>query len=108
MAVSAHTRPCSAIWPRGAEDERDRLLSGRSRVRIPPGSPVARQSYGEQLGEVLRGRDAGRLRRFLIENARKFGDARQVAELEGKSSEEMEELMQRMILARAELKDTRG
>jgi hypothetical protein len=48
------------------------------------------------------------LRRFLIDNARKFGDARQVAELEAKSDEDMEELMHRMILARAELNDRRG
>jgi hypothetical protein len=67
-----------------------------------------KQSYAEQLGEVLRRGDAGRLRRFLIENARKFGDARQVAELEGRSRDEMEELMRRMILARAELKEKSG
>jgi hypothetical protein len=61
------------------------------------------QSYAEQLGEVLRGRDAVELRRFLMDKARRFGDGRQVAEVEGKSAEEMEELMHRMILARADL-----
>jgi hypothetical protein len=63
------------------------------------------QSYAEQLGEVLRGRDVGQLRRFLVDNARRFGDERQVAEVEGKSADEMGELMHRMILARADLKD---
>jgi hypothetical protein len=63
------------------------------------------RSYAEQLGDVLRGRDPGQLQTFLVENARRFGDARQVAEVEGKSAEEMEELMHRMILARADLKD---
>jgi hypothetical protein len=62
-------------------------------------------SYAEQLGDVLRGRDAVKLRRFLVDNARRFGDGRQVAEIEGKSADEMEELMHRMILARADLKD---
>ena len=60
-------------------------------------------SYGEQLAEVLRRRDPQQLRRFLVENARKFGDARQVAEIEGKSAQEMEELLQHMIRARADV-----
>jgi tRNA A37 N6-isopentenylltransferase MiaA len=60
-------------------------------------------SYAERLGEVLRRRDPRALQRFLAENARRFGDARQVAEIEGKSAEEMHELMQRMIQARADL-----
>ena len=66
------------------------------------------QSYAERLGEVLRRRDAGRLRAFLVENARRFGDQRQVADVEGKSTADMEELMHRMILARADLEDLHG
>jgi hypothetical protein len=67
---------------------------------------VARQqSYAEQLGDTLRRRDPRRLQAFLIDNARRFGDARQVAEVAGKSPEEMAGLMHRMILARADLKD---
>ena len=62
-------------------------------------------SYAEQLGDVLRRRDARQLQRFLVENARRFGDARQVSEVEGRSPEEMQDLMHRMILARADLKE---
>jgi hypothetical protein len=65
---------------------------------------VARQSsYAEELAGVLRRRDPRALQRFLVDNAHKFGDARQVAEVEGRSLAEMEELMHRMILARADL-----
>jgi hypothetical protein len=64
-----------------------------------------KQSYAEQLGAVLRRRDPGELQRFLVDNARRFGDARQVAEVERRSADEMEELMHRMILARADLKE---
>ena len=63
------------------------------------------QSYAEQLGDTLRRRDPRQLQTFLIQSARRFGDARQVAEVEGKSSAEMLALMHRMILARADLKD---
>jgi hypothetical protein len=66
---------------------------------------VAGKSYAAQLGEVLRRRDAVGLKRFLLENARRFGDARQVAEVEAKSPRDVEQLMHRMILARADLQD---
>ena len=56
-------------------------------------------SYAEQLAGVLRRRDPNLLRDFLVENARRFGDARQVAEVEAKSPEEIRELMQRMLSA---------
>jgi hypothetical protein len=46
-----------------------------------------------------------RLRAFLVESAQKFGDARQVADVQAKSEEEMEELLHRMIVARPDLKD---
>jgi hypothetical protein len=62
-------------------------------------------SYVTLLGSVLRRRDIGVLRRFLIDSAARFGDARQVADVEGKSDEEMQELLHRMIVARPDLQD---
>ncbi len=62
-------------------------------------------SYAAQLGAVLRRRDAARLRAFLLESALKFGDARQVEDVQVKSEDEMEELLHRMILARPDLRD---
>ena len=41
----------------------------------------------------------------MIESAGRFGDSRQVADVEDKSAEEMEELLHRMIVARADLSD---
>lgn len=62
-------------------------------------------SYASKLGAVLRLRDPDRLREFLLESARRFGDARQVADVDAKSSDEMLELLHRMIVARPDLKD---
>jgi hypothetical protein len=62
-------------------------------------------SYAAQLGKVLRLRDADQLRQFLLESARRFGDEKQVADVEGKSDDEMHELLHRMIVARPDLKD---
>jgi hypothetical protein len=62
-------------------------------------------SYATQLGTVLRRRDPLALRQFLIASAERFGDARQVADVEGKSDLEMEELLHRMIISRPDLKD---
>ena len=62
-------------------------------------------SYTARLGVVLSSRDPVMLRAFLIDNAQRFGDQRQVAEVEGKSDEEMEELMHRMIVSRPDLKE---
>ena len=62
-------------------------------------------SYASQLGSVLRKRDPQALREFLVQSAQRFGDARQVSDVEGKSDEEMEELLHRMIIARGDLKD---
>ncbi len=62
-------------------------------------------SYATQLGDVLRRRDPERLRVFLLESARRFGDERQVAVVESKSPDEMQELLHRMIVARRDLKD---
>ena len=62
-------------------------------------------SYAAQLGAVLRQRRPLALRQFLIESAARFGDERQVADVEGKSETELEELMHRMIVARPDLSD---
>jgi hypothetical protein len=62
-------------------------------------------SYVAQLGAVLRRQDVGELRRFLIDSASRFGDERQVADVEAKSEDEMQELLHRMIVARADLSD---
>ncbi|TME99366.1 MAG: hypothetical protein E6I52_15930 [Chloroflexi bacterium] len=62
-------------------------------------------SYVAQLGSVLRRRDAAVLREFLVRSAERFGDSRQVADVQAKSPEEMEELLHRMIVARPDLKD---
>jgi hypothetical protein len=62
-------------------------------------------SYVTQLGNVLRRRDGGVLREFLLRSAERFGDSRQVADVQAKSPEEMEELLHRMIVARPDLKD---
>jgi hypothetical protein len=62
-------------------------------------------SYAAQLGAVLRRRDAAALRQFLLESARRFGDDRQVADVEGRSPGDMEELLHRMIVARPDLSD---
>jgi hypothetical protein len=68
---------------------------------MPPGEP----SYVTQLGNVLRRRDTAVLRAFLISSAQKFGDARQVDDVQAKSPDELEELLHRMIVARPDLED---
>jgi hypothetical protein len=62
-------------------------------------------SYVVQLGALLRQRDAVALRAFLMRSAERFGDLKQVADIQAKSAEEMEELLHRMILARPDLKE---
>jgi hypothetical protein len=68
---------------------------------MPPREP----SYIAQLGEVLRRRNAAALKDFLARSAARYGDARQLADVENKSEAELEELLHRMIVARADLKD---
>jgi hypothetical protein len=63
------------------------------------------QSYAAQLGSVLRQRDAKALRQFLLASAERFGDAKQVADVQAKSDADMEELLHRMIVARPDLED---
>ena len=62
-------------------------------------------SYPAQLGAVLRRRNAVALRQFLLASAERYGDERQVADVESKSDTEMEELLHRMIVARPDLDD---
>jgi hypothetical protein len=51
----------------------------------------------------LRQRSPEALRGFLVANARRFGDERQVADIDGQSADEIEALMHRMTLARSDL-----
>ncbi len=62
-------------------------------------------SYAAQLGSVLRRRDVGALRAFLLQSAARFGATKQVLDVQGKSEDEMEELLHRMIVARPDLSD---
>jgi hypothetical protein len=62
-------------------------------------------SYRAQLGNVLRQRDVRALRAFLLQSAQRYGDARQVDDVEAKSEAELEELLHRMIVARNDLTD---
>jgi hypothetical protein len=68
---------------------------------MPPREP----SYVAQLGNVLRRQDCSALRAFLIHSAERFGDARQVEDVQARSQDELEELLHRMIVARPDLKD---
>ena len=63
------------------------------------------RDYVKQLGDVLRRRDAGALRAFLIEQAARYGDDHQVAAVEQQSDDELTTLLHRMILARGDLAD---
>jgi hypothetical protein len=62
-------------------------------------------SYVAQLASVLRRRDVAALRAFLLASAERFGDQKQVDDVQHKSDDEMEELLHRMIVARPDLKD---
>jgi hypothetical protein len=62
-------------------------------------------SYAAQLGSVLRRRDVAALRAFLLRSAERFGDTKQVGDVEQKSDDELEELLHRMIVARPDLED---
>ena len=68
---------------------------------MPPREP----SYVAQLGSVLRRRDVALLRTFLIQSAERFGDVRQVRDVQAKSDAEVEELLHRMIVARPDMDD---
>jgi hypothetical protein len=62
-------------------------------------------SYVTQLGAVLRRRDTVALREFLLRSAERFGDQKQVADVNSKSEPELEELLHRMIVARPDLQE---
>jgi len=62
-------------------------------------------SYVAQLGNVLRRRDVVALRAFLLQSAARFGDTKQVVDVQEKTEDELEELLHRMIVARPDLKD---
>jgi len=62
-------------------------------------------SYAAQLGAVLRRRDPLALRDFLVQSAARFGDQRQIDDVQSKSPDELEELLHRMIVARPDLRD---
>jgi hypothetical protein len=66
-----------------------------------PGEP----SYRAQLGTVLRRRDVPALRTFLRDAAARYGDERQIADIDDKSDDELEALLHRMIVARPDLQD---
>ena len=63
------------------------------------------RDYVGRLGEVLRRRDPDGLREFLAEQAGRFGDERQIADIRAKDGTEMETLLHRMIVARPDLAD---
>ncbi|HEV7665259.1 MAG TPA: hypothetical protein VGQ62_17140 [Chloroflexota bacterium] len=67
--------------------------------------PAGEPSYAAQLGIVLRRRDARALRTFLRQSAIRFGDESQVADVDAKTDDELEELLHRMIVARSDLQD---
>ena len=54
---------------------------------------------------MLRRRDPLALRQFLVQSAERFGDQRQVDDVQGKSDDEMLELLHRMIVSRPDLAD---
>jgi hypothetical protein len=68
---------------------------------MPPREP----SYMPQLGNVLRQRNISALRAFLVQSAQRFGDQRQVDDVQTRSDAELEELLHRMIVARPDLDD---
>jgi hypothetical protein len=68
---------------------------------MPPREP----SYVAQLGTVLRRQDIAALRAFLVQSAERFGDQRQVDDVQSRSDAELEELLHRMIVARPDLDD---
>ncbi len=65
--------------------------------------PSGDDDYQRRLGEVLHARDLIALRAFLEAGAKRYGDARQVAEIVTKSDRELEMLLHRMILSRQDL-----
>lgn len=63
------------------------------------------RDYVQRLGRVLRGGDSAALREFLAEQAARYGDERQVGEIQARGPAEMEALRHQMIVARPDLAD---
>jgi hypothetical protein len=63
------------------------------------------RAYGAQLGDVLRQRSVDALRAFLEAQAARYGDEGQVQAIRAQSDAELEILLHRMTLARADLSD---
>jgi hypothetical protein len=61
------------------------------------------RAYGTQLGDVLRKRSVPALRAFLEAQAGKYGGERQVEAIRAQSDAEIELILHRMTLARADL-----
>jgi hypothetical protein len=66
-------------------------------------APNGDEHYQRQLGEVLRTVDPAALRAFLLEQAARYGDDRQVAAVRDLDEPELERLLHRMILTRNDL-----
>jgi len=62
------------------------------------------RAYAARLGDVLRRRSVPELRAFLVAQASRYGDARQVDAIRAQSDAEIEMLLHRMTLARADLR----
>lgn len=63
------------------------------------------RAYADRLGDVLRQRSVGALRSFLEAEAGRYGDERQVEAIRAQSDAEIEVLLHRMTLVRADLTD---
>jgi len=63
------------------------------------------RAYGDLLGDVLRQRSVAALRLFLETQAGKYGDERQVDSIRAQSDADLEQILHRMTLARADLAD---
>jgi hypothetical protein len=61
--------------------------------------------YVRRLGAVLRQRDTKALRAFLIEQAGRYGDERQVQAIREQSDAELAMILHRMIVVRSDLTD---
>jgi hypothetical protein len=61
--------------------------------------------YVQRLGVVLRQRDVGALRAFLVEQAGRYGDERQVEAIRQQADAELEAILHRMIVSRPDLGD---
>jgi hypothetical protein len=66
------------------------------------------RTYAAQLGDVLRQRSVPALRAFLEAQAGRYGDESQVEAIRAQSDAEIEVLLHRMTLARADLQELHG